>query len=390
MDPEKKSNFGKKISEKISVEKIFIGLALLLGIAVIINIILTSSISNELKNGKAAVKESIKPAKIELTVIRNSKCTDCFDISTVVGHIKSINLNITKETALEFDSNEARQIMSKYKIEKIPAIIVTGEIDKASIQGLEKKTDALLLADILPPYTNATTGDIRGRVALHLLKDTECAKCNDLVNLMTQIKAAGVMISEEKDIASNSDEGKDLIKKYNIGFAPTIILSNDASVYDIIQKAWPQIGTQETDGSYVLRTVAPPFVNLTTGELKGIVNLVYLTDKSCTDCYDVSQHREILASPQSFAITLDKEDTFDISDAKGKDLLKKYNITQVPTIIVSSEVGVYPSSLILKQFFSVEKDGSYVFRKLSSVGSYKDLTANEVVKAPQQQALQNE
>lgn len=389
MDPEKKGNFGKMIFEKINVEKIFIGLVLLLGIVVVINIALTSSISSELKNSIAAVQESVKPAKIEVTAIRDSECTDCVDVSSIVQYIKSANANITKETTLEFNSADAKKLIVLYKIQKVPAVIVTGEIEKVNVQGLEKKENALLLADLNPPYTNATTGRIIGRVSLILLKDDKCAKCNDFSNLITQIKSAGVKISQQKDIAASSDEGKELLEKYGIGFVPAIILSKDASAYDVIQKAWPQIGSQEADGSYVLRTVSPPFMNLTTGELRGIVSIIYLTDKSCTDCYDVNQHREILASPQSFAINLDKEETFDISNARGKELLKKYNITQVPTIIISGEVSVYPSSLILKQFFSVEEDGSYVFRKLSSVGAYKDLTTNEVVKA-QQQALQNE
>lgn len=384
MDPEKKSSFTKIFSEKSNLENIFIGLLILLGIILIINVFLTSNLNSELKKSKVASQESLKPAKIELAVIKNSKCNECFDISTIVSHIKNANANITKEAMFEFDSQEAKQIISKYKIEKIPTVVVTGEIDKLNIQGLTKKENALLLTNLEPPYTNTVTGNVEGMVTLYLLTEQECAKCNDLSNLISQIKGTGVKISLEKNIVSNSEEGKELINKYNIDFVPTIILSKDASAYNVIQKAWPQIGSQETDGSYVLRLVSPPFINLTTSELKGIVNIIYLTDKSCTECYDVNQHREILTSPQSFAIKLDKEETFDISDAKGKELVDKYNITQVPTIIISNDVSVYPSSPVLKQFFSVEKDGSYVFRRLSSVGTYRDLTTNQVVKAKQQ------
>ena len=374
----------KPVSKVLSLWNIFIGVTILLGIILITNIILTYNINNELKKSSETLQEKLKPAKIELAVIKNSKCTDCFDISTIVSHVKNANVNVTKETMFEFDSKEAKQIISKYKIEKIPTVVVTGEIDKVSLQGLEKKENALLLAKPEPPYTNAVTGNIEGRVTLYILKDSECAKCNDLDILITQIKSAGVKVSAEKNVAANGDEGKNLIKKYNLGFVPTIILSKDAAAYDVIQKAWLQVGSKETDGSYALRLVSPPFINLTTGELKGLVDIVYLTDKGCTECYDVNQHKEILTSPQSFAIKLDKEETIDISDAQGKELVAKYNITQVPTVILSKEVGVYPSSPILKRFFSIETDGSYVFRKLFSVGTYKDLTTNQVVKAQQQ------
>ena len=381
MDPEKR---GKKIvSKNINLEDIFIGLVILLGIILIINVVLTFNLNKDLKKGAEAVKEKLRPAKIELTIIKNSKCRDCFDISKIVSHVKSANVNVTKETTFEFDSQEAQAILSKYKIDKVPTIVVTGEVDKTNIQGLEKKENALLLTRIDPPFTNAVTGKIEGRVTLYSLKDASCVKCNDLAPLINQIKLAGIKIYEQKNITPSSDDGKELIKKYNIDFAPTIILSKDAAAYDIMKKAWPQIGSKESDGSYVLRTVSPPFINLTTGKLRGIVDVIYLTDKSCTECYDVSQHKEILTNPQSFAMKLEKEETFDIGDAKGKELIAVYNITQAPTIILSDEVSTYPSNQVLKQFFSVEKDGSYVFRKLSSVGTYKDLTTNQIVKAVQ-------
>ena len=374
MDPEKRG------IKKLSLENIFIGITVLLGIIIVINIMLTFNLNKDLKKSAELAEEKSKPAKIELTLIKNSKCSDCFDISTVVNHIKSANVNITKENAIEFNSKDAKDAINKYQIKKIPALIVTGEIGKVSIQGLEKKEDALLLSNILPPYTNASTGRIEGRVTLYYLKDPACGKCSDLSILISQIKLAGVKISEEKAVSPDGGEGKELIGKYNIGFAPAIILSKDASAYPIIQQAWPQIGSKETDGSYVLRVVNPPFINLTTGKLRGIVNIVYLTDKSCTPCYNASQHKEILVNPQSFAVKLDKEETFDISDAKGKELIARYNITKVPTVILSDEIGAYPSTQVLKQFYSVEKDNSYVFRLLSAVGTYKDLATSQIVK----------
>lgn len=383
MDPEKKGAY-RKFFSKLNIEDIFIVLVILLGIVLIINILLTFNLNKDLKKGAEAAQERLKPAKIELTLLKNSKCNDCFDISTIISHIKNANVNITKEIMYEFSSGEAKGLISKYSIEKIPTVIVTGEIDKANIQGLEKKENALILTKLEPPYTNALTEKIEGRVTLYNLKDAECAKCSNLTPLINQIKGAGIKISEEKIIAPSSAEGEELIKKYKIQFTPTIILSEDAALYDVIQNAWPQVGSKESDGSYVLRLVNPPFINLTTNELRGLVSIIYLTDKSCTECYDVSLHKQILENPQSFAITLDKEETIDISDAKGEELIAKYNITQVPTVILSDEVNVYPSSQVLNQFFSVEKDGSYVFRRAVIVGTYKDLTTSQVVNAQQQ------
>ena len=389
MDPERKG-IKKFILKKFNIENLLIGLVILLGVILIINIVFTFNLNKELKKSTESVKEKLKPAKIELIIIKNSKCTDCFDISKIVSHVKNANANVTKEAMLEFNSNEGREIVSRYKIEKLPTVVVTGEINKVNIQGLEKRENALLLTRLEPPYTNAITGDIEGKVALYKLIDLECEKCSNLSLLISQIKAAGVKIYEEKEIGENSNEGKELIKKYNVGFVPTIILSKDAGLYTIIQQAWLQIGNKESDGSYVLRLVNPPFINLTTGKLRGIVDIVYLTDKNCVECYDVKLHKEILTNPQSFAIHLDKEETLDISSAKGKELIAKYNITQVPTIILSDEISAYPSNRLLQQFFSIEKDGSYIFRIIQVLGTYKDLTTNQIIKIQQQQSSENQ
>ena len=363
----------------ISSKNIFIGFAVLLAVILGFNIAVTINIDRNLKKSAEEQKEKLRLGKIELTVVKNSKCPDCFDVAPILSSIKKSKANITKETTLEFGTPQSREILSKYKIEKVPTIIITGEINKVSVQGLDKKEDALVLTKINAPYTNAATGKIEGHVVLFKLVGPECEQCSDLLSLSTQIKQAGVKISAEKGITTDSEEGKELIEKYKIDFVPTMILSSDLKVYDIIDKAWPQVGTKESDGFYVLRLPSPPFINLTTGKLRGLVAMTYLLDKSCPECFNSSIYKRVLADPKGFAVTFDKEETFDISDAKAKELILKYNITQAPTIILSGEISAYPSQQALKQFFSVEKDGSYIFRKVSVLGNYKDLVANKVI-----------
>lgn len=381
MDPEKKRI--AKLSKHVNIENAFIGLAILLGIIVLVNVVITANLNKEIKSGSLAAQEKLKPAKIELVTVQNSKCKGCFDISAVIDYVKSANVEVAKEISFEFDSSEGKNLINKYGLDKIPSLVVTGEIDKFSIQGFEKDKGALIFDQPIPPFTSPASGKIEGMVSLSYIKDSKCVSCADLTFLISQIKAAGIKIVDEKIIEAGGSQGNSLVKKYNIGFAPTIILSKDAEAYAIMEQAWPQIGTKENDGSYVMRVPIPPFLNMTSKVLRGIVDMIYVTDNSCRDCYNVSQHREILANEQGFAVRLGMEEYVDIGDAKGEELISKYNITQVPTVIVSDEISVYPSSQALKQFFSVEKDGSYVFRLLSAVGTYKDLGKNEIVKAQQ-------
>ncbi len=368
----------------IKFENLFIGLCVLLGLVIILNLILTLNVNQSIKKNIADLNEKLRPGKIELSIIGNSKCTDCSDIEPIMEYVKSLKVNITSEKKYEFDSKEGKELVSKYRIERVPALVVTGEIEKVSIEGLEKRENAMVFDDAAPPYTNTKNGNVFGRVRLSLLQDPSCKNCSDLSILINQLKFAGITISEQKNLSSSSDEGKTMISKYKIDFLPTIILSSDASAYQLIQQAWPQVGTKEND-AYILRAVYPPFINLTTGQLRGFVDVIYLIDKSCNECYNISIHKTILSSPQSFAITLNKEETVDISDAKGKELILKYNITRVPTVVLTKEVNVYPSSQSLKQFYSSEKDGTFVFRHPSLIGSYKDLSTGKIIKPQRQQ-----
>ena len=370
---------------KLDANTIILGLIVILVVVMAVNVATSLNIGSQLKDKAQAAEEAAKPAKIGLAVITDSKCSDCTDIAPYVDFIKSSKVEITGEKTLEISSVEAKNLISKYGIKKIPSLVITGEIEKVKLDGFDNKDDALVLADISAPYTNTANGKIEGRVIAYYLLDPSCTKCNDLGPLIQQIKFSGVGIVEQKNLSIASGEGAALVQKYKMGFAPAFILSKEASVYPLMAQAWPQIGTIEDDGSYVLRTPYPPFINLTTKETRGIVDIIYLGDKSCTECYNVSMHKEILGSPQSFGIKIEREETFDISSAKGKELIARYNLTQVPTVIVSKEVSVYPSSEGLKQFFSVEKDGSFVFRAPNVLGNYRDLASNEIIKPQPQQ-----
>ena len=69
------------------------------------------------------------------------------------------------------------------------------------------------------------------------------------------------------------------------------------------------------------------------------------------------------------------EEYLDISTTKGKNLLSEYNITAVPTVILSKEIQDYNAiKEILEQAGSFEKEGVFVFRKLDVLNAkYKKL-----------------
>jgi len=70
-------------------------------------------------------------------------------------------------------------------------------------------------------------------------------------------------------------------------------------------------------------------------------------------------------------------------------LVAQYNITKVPTIIMSPDVKYYELNnfqTVWKQVGTIENDGYYVFRSMRALNGviYKDLSLNKTVNATAQ------
>lgn len=361
--------------KKTNHKAIITSIVIVLLIIVIFNLVQISFINNKLNEKVNVAKEAAKPAKIQIVTLIDNSCKDCFDIKSTLDSIKSGNVDVTKEDSISFKSVTGKQLINKYGIEKIPAIVVVGEIEKVKISSLTKKEDALIFLGPTPPYTDSSNGEIKGKVKLTYLKNSKCGDCVDLTTTIQGIKQSGVVIIEEKEIEFDSEEGKGLINKYGFDKVPALILSSDLEEYEIIQQ-WQQLG-EIKNGDYVVTKITPPFYDLNENKVVGIIDLIRLTDKSCTECYDVNGHDAILAR---FGMKIRDENSYDISEVKGNELVEKYSITKVPTIILSEDAKHYELfQSVWQQVGSIEDDGAYVFRSVEVMsGSYKDLENDEI------------
>ncbi len=362
---------------KIKFDQLKISLAVILGIVLIVNLFLISGLTSDAEKKIEEIKELTRPVKLELTIIKDKNCNDCFDLTPIIDLIKNANTDIIKEETV--DIKEAKESIDKYSIKKIPTIILAGETDRIELNGFEEKQGILLFNQQKPVYVDAISGETIGEVSLTYIKDSSCSECTDLSEAIDGLEKSGVKVINKKTVERGSNTGKELINKYNIEQIPTLILSNDISAYEQISQVWGNIGTIEKDGSYIIRRISPPFVNASTGSIVGLVDLIMLTDKSCQECYNVTIHKKIL---NQYGVVLDDEKTLDIADDEGKKLIEKYEIKAAPTIILSKDAGAYSSLVqVWSQVGSIEEDGSLVFREIKAIkGSvYKNLTANEII-----------
>lgn len=380
MEVEKTATSEEDASKKQpNTEVWIIAIAIFLVSISIFNAYQASAFKDTVQSKINALVEESKPAKIDLISI-NPECDGCSSAKSTLSELEGINtIKINSSIELNPDSAEAKALVQRYAIKSLPAIIATGEIAKASAIKSKFPSQARDVADAIvfdspsPPYVDTATGNIKGNVQAIVIDKSNCAECQNLSSLITQLEKGGVHFSNIQEYSDTMFQAKEIINKYSITRLPVLILSNDLDAYDSITSIWPQIGTKEADSSFVFRQARPPYYDLATGNVTGIVSAVYLVDKTCNSCYDAETvHGGILANGGIF---IGKTQTTDIKSAEGKALLAKYNITKIPTVILAGDVSAYPSLVSAwAQVGTIEKDGAYVFRSISVISqNYEDL-----------------
>ena len=355
------------------------GIAILLTVVIAFNLFQIYTIHTAV--GQTAAP--IPPAKLELTVLTDSSCPNCFNIQQVVSMIASANVILEKNTTLDAatDIAQIRVLASKYGIDRLPAVIVTGETSKASLSSLTAVGDALVFSKASAPFVNLSNLKKVGLVEAIYLEPASCPACQEEISLLKQLNSSGVIVAKVTNLKSDTTDAQRLIALYNITKLPTVILSKDASAYSVVNSAWPNLGSIESDGSLVLRDVAPVYYDVSQGKARGYVTLTYLADASCPSCYNVSLHRDVLV--KGYGVAIQNETMLDISSPAAKALIKKYKIESVPTMLISPEIAVYSQlTPIWATVGSVESDGTYVFRMINAIGGtpvFRNLTSGKLV-----------
>ncbi len=360
-----------KVAVKVSVlnKYLIIGLVLIL-------ILLAYKMYSQ-KPAETPTPEPVKLAQLTVTVIMPPKCDDCFDSTVFGAAIKQLPKVNVSEQYVEYNSTEGKKLIADYNLTRLPAAIITGETQNISLPNFLKKDDTYYFTDTPQPYYDVAQKKVVGRISVIYIKNSACPLCFDITEFGEQLGQAGVVVASEKTVDATSAEGMAIINKYNISLLPSMIMSPEAIHYAVIAQVWPMVGSIEPDNMLVLRSANPPYYSFDDKKVHGMVLATLVSDESCDECYDAKMHKDMLE--QSFGVSFRDAKTVDVSSYAGKELVKKYNITLVPTILLDKEAGAYQSLVeAWEQVGSVESDGTYVFRKVDLlIGvTYKDLETN--------------
>lgn len=197
---------------------------------------------------------------------------------------------------------------------------------------------------------------------LILIAAKDCEKCS-AEGAKKQLIELNTEFNDEKELKDNEPEAEKLVKKFNIEKLPALIFENDKKIKTSVKQILESKGWEVKDNMAVWKNNPPPYYDIKAKTAVGLVDAIFLTDKSCKDCYDaITTHKSIL---KNFNVVLNSEKTVDVSEAEGKTLLTKYSIKVVPTVIFSDGLKAYEKlTAVWEQAGSVESDGNYIFRKL--------------------------
>lgn len=234
-------------------------LSSILFIALLVGVVVSINTDNILDKKIAEAEEAQRPASIDIVIITESSCEDCFDVLPFVEAVKKENVDVKSEETLEITDKRAMDLVAQFNITKVPSFLVIGEIEKhSSLKSLlerfgDKKDNTFVFRRVGTPYVLTSSGDIRGRVELTLVTDASCTECYNVDQHIRILQQFGLISPKQKRVDIKSAEGNKLRERYNIQFVPTIILSGDLDAYPSLVGIWKQVGTVEEDGSYVFR-----------------------------------------------------------------------------------------------------------------------------------------
>ncbi len=332
----------------------------------------------------------VSAPEVELFVIENSDCKECINVSTVIEIIKGApTFKVKSDKIVAHDSEEGADLIEKYELKRLPAFvmkIVSGEKIEGDFPPFEKRNGDLVYDMTPPPYYDVQDDKIKGVISVTKIVNSGCADCFDLESLMKNLKMFGLTVGDEKTVEFDSEDGKALIEKYDITKVPTLVFSSDAAEYDQISGAWGEIGTTEDDGMMVLRTVNPPYFDLKTDSVKGVVEITHLTDESCDQCFDTAMIKNMFE--QQLMMKYGSEKKVDISSEEGKKLADDLGINLVPTVVLSNDASEYPGITNVWDQIGTIVDGKYVLTKLDTIPGivYKDLEKDEIIGLTEEKA----
>lgn len=328
--------------------------------------------------------QSYPKPRINALVIYPVNCSDCYNMTPAIDQLEKLGA-IVKTTTIYYPRDISKKELLNNNISRLPVIIFSGELTKyPRIVDFLDLIDARFSDELMskkaiviapePIYYDLMNDSPYGYVDIVEIKPPSCNECNNMSQFRREISHL-CYISRYRVADYNTELAQELIKRYNITRLPAVVLSPEANQYKILSMNWGNVGITSKDGYLVTTSLTPPFYSIPLHRVVGVVNITYLYDPECKSCYNYSLHRVTL---ERFNVKIGKEKVVSIHSKEGKELIKKYNITAIPTFIASPDLRYYTALMkVWDQVGSID-NGYFIFRNMKKMPGrvYLNLTTN--------------
>ncbi len=294
--------------------------------------------------------------------------------SQIGGGITMIVNKIFKKNDVEFQQEKMKKRLV-WLIAIIIVVIIIAAIIAVIIYRQAASKNSL----------NATIANPIAEAKITIVTSRNCgSKCWDVKLFTDALVQQGIKIDDKKIVYTGGwwpfNQGTEIAKQYQITKVPTAIVEFTGNTKLDINKFFSPTLGNVVNSKFVLTKILAPYFDLTEKKLNGMITITYLTDRSCAQCYDVKKHEVAL---KNLGASTANSQTVDISSPAGQARISEYNITKVPTMLITGEVGEYAIlTQAWKEVGTIASDGTYIFTNLDLMGDYyKDLATGKIIKA---------
>lgn len=196
--------------------------------------------------------------------IYKKECAECLNASKYFQALEGqdIGMVFLDKKILEAQDTEAKNLIMKYNITKLPTLILDqeayeyGAFNQYIANSGEKINNTFVIKEPIAPFFDLEKNETAGLVNVTIINPINCTNCTNISNLVGAISVqGGIVIDQVQEISENETTANELIGQFNITKLPTMIFSKEMKYYSNLQEQWIQYGNSvEEDGEYVLRS----------------------------------------------------------------------------------------------------------------------------------------
>ncbi len=266
---------------------------------------------------KSCATDTSEDLTQEIIVIQ-TQCEECINLVDLTG---ALGLAYPQRVV---DVENAQDLIAQYNITNVPAMIIKTN-EELPLYNFQQVDTGYVLQD-LAPYIDLATGDLVGEVQMTIINAPEsCDECFDISLFTTQLEESMAVTQTTEELSTS-----ELVAEYNITKLPAVLVQGDTEAYIYADAIGPMVGDAR-----VLESLAP-YYDVATQEVMGLVDVTYIIPDDCADCENKSAYESILVQ-QGIFIAKERE----LTEASARSRINKYNITELPTMILSEEIMAY-------------------------------------------------